>query len=190
MWTQNDRWPDSRPRRWALFGATAAALLATGAAWAAALHEPFLGEYVGDAISDNAEEISKRDISVTIEASEGGFSVRWTAVIRRASGRLKRSDLKINFQPTGRGNLYRSAMRTNMFGQAAPLDPMQGDPYVWARISGRTLSVYALIITDEGGYEMQGHERTLTDEGMLLEYERVRDGEILRNVTGKLRRTH
>jgi hypothetical protein len=79
-------------------------------------------------------------------------------------------------------------MRTDVFGNAVPLDPMSGDPYLWARIEGNTFWMYALLVTDEGGYEMQTYERTLTAGGMDLRYSRIRDGEVLRTITGKLKK--
>ena len=77
-------------------------------------------------------------------------------------------------------------MRTNVFGQAVPLDPLKGDPYVWARIEGDALRVHALIIRQDGGYELQIYNRVLTTTGLELSYSRIRDGEVLRTVDGTL----
>jgi hypothetical protein len=79
-------------------------------------------------------------------------------------------------------------MRTDVFGNAVPLDPLNGDPYIWARLDGAKFWMYALFVTDTGGYEMQTYERTLVPGGMDLRYSRVRDGEVLRTVTGKLKK--
>ena len=79
-------------------------------------------------------------------------------------------------------------MRTNVFGQVVPLDPLKGDPYVWARIEDGALRIHALIIREDGGYELQIHNRVLTASGLDLSYSRIRDGEVLRTVTGSLRR--
>jgi hypothetical protein len=48
--------------------------------------------------------------------------------------------------------------------------------------------MYALFVAETGGYEMQTYERTLVAAGMDLRYSRVRDGEVLRTVTGKLKK--
>jgi hypothetical protein len=80
-------------------------------------------------------------------------------------------------------------MRADAFGNATPLDPMRGDPYVWARVEGPMLMIYALIITEGGGYEMHAYERTLTPAGVMnLNYFRVFNGEVQRAVTGTLKR--
>ena len=94
----------------------------------------------------------------------------------------------VEFIATKRPNIYSSAMKTNVFGGRQALDPLKGDPYVWARIDGQTLTQYVMIITDEGGYEMQTYERTLIASGMSLRFSRVRVGKVLKEVNGTLER--
>ncbi|MGI9303440.1 MAG: hypothetical protein ACR2RB_12145 [Gammaproteobacteria bacterium] len=149
--------------------------------------EPFIGEYAGETIS-NDDELDKRDLGVTIERKDNGFTVRWTTITTKPDGRAKKKSYAIDFLPTPRGGIYSSAMKTNVFGGAEPLDPLKGDPYVWARVAGDTLSVFALIITDEGGYEMQVYDRTRTADGLQLEFSRIRDGETLKLIKGSLSR--
>ena len=79
-------------------------------------------------------------------------------------------------------------MRKNLFGQTVPLDPLKGDPYVWARIVGDELRVHALIIREDGGYKLLSYDRVLTEIGLDLYYSRIRVGELLRVVTGTLKR--
>jgi hypothetical protein len=57
-------------------------------------------------------------------------------------------------------------MRQNVFGQQIPLDPLNGDPYVWGRVDGDSLVVYGLIILDGRGYEVQQWVRTLIEAGV------------------------
>ena len=148
----------------------------------------FFGDFEGTAISDTRGEIGKRDISVSIGPYESGFYVQWVSTTYKASGRQKKKEYAISFEPSSRAGIYRSAMRKNMFGQIVPMDPMKGDPYVWATIEEDTLTVFALHITEDGGYEMQTYIRTLVEDGMSLEFSRIRNGEPLRTVTGKLER--
>ncbi|MBI3458387.1 MAG: hypothetical protein HY002_21660 [Candidatus Rokubacteria bacterium] len=177
-------------RRWAaLFPYLLTPLLGTPVAHAEApAFQKFFGEYVGEAISETGGELGKRDIQVKIAPRGNGFVVTWTTVIRKAGGEIRRGDTSVGFQPSDRPNIYRSAMGVDVFGNAVPLDPLRGDPYVWARIDAQTLTVYALLITDAGGYEIQVYERTLKPGGMDLRYSRVRDGRILRTVTGTLKK--
>ena len=151
--------------------------------------EKFYGEWVGTAVSDTTGEIAPRDIRAKIGANGGGFFINWVLVIHKAPGKDKRSEFSVSFQPTKRPNIFSSAMRVDMFGNASPLDPLRGDPYMWARIEGPILTIYALVITDAGGYEMHVYERTLTPAGVMkLNYLRVINGEVLRAVTGTLKR--
>lgn len=166
-----------------------AALLAPATDAAPAGLENFYGEWVGTAVSDTGGEIAPRDIRATIAPQRKGFSITWVLVVHKAAGKDKRSEVSVSFQPTKRPNIYSSAMRVDAFGNPVPLDPLRGDPYMWARIEGPMLTIYALIITDTGGYEMHAYERTLTPAGQMnLNYFRVVDGEVLRTVTGTLTR--
>jgi len=160
---------------------------ATGSATAD--YESFYGVYAGRGVANTAGELSDRDLSVEIgPAQEGdGFTVAWTtAATSPDDGAIQRKAYRVRFIPTQRKGVYSSAMRMNMFGRPVPLDPMNGDPYVWAVIEGDTLKVYALLITDGFGYEMQVYARTLIKDGLEVTFSRVRDGERLRDVHAKL----
>jgi hypothetical protein len=148
----------------------------------------FYGTYAGEAVSESGNELDKRDISVEITPQGKGFKVKWTAVIKRGGDQPRREERTITSLPAKRPDIFSSAMRTDQFGNAVPLDPLSGDPYIWARIDGDKLWMYALFVTETGGYEMQTYERTLVPGGMNLRYSRVRDGEVLRTVTGKLKK--
>lgn len=150
--------------------------------------QKFYGHYVGEAVSDAEGDIDTRDIRAEILARDKGFTVNWVMVIKKATGRAKRADSSIQFLPSPRAGIYTSAMRVDVFGNSVPLDPMKGDPYVWARVDGSTLTIHALIVTDSGGYEMQVYERTLAPGGMSLKFARVVDGQVLRTVTGALKK--
>ena len=149
----------------------------------------FCGDYEGQTISSTEDGLSKRDLSVSISDCDKGFTVNWTTVTHKSDGRLKRKSYTINFRPTDRETVFASAMRTNMFGGKVPLDPLKGDPYVWARVSGKTLTVFALIVTHAGGYEMQVYDRTIVGDGLDLKFSRFRDGVQLRQITAKLIKT-
>jgi hypothetical protein len=143
----------------------------------------FYGQYIGHAISDAAIE---RNLSVTIgPTAKQGFFVSWTTVSHKKKG-LKRKVYQVKFLPSERESIYSSAMRTNVFGGQVSLDPLNGDPFVWARIKGDTLTVHTLVIMEDGGYEMQIYNRTLNAQGLRLEYSRMRTGERMRQVSTQL----
>lgn len=166
-------------------------VLVVGTAAAAADHLPidrFFGVYEGQSISVTDYGLEKRDLGVTIRPEGRGFNLSWTTVIHTESDDHSRKAYSIDFVPTVKPHVFASAMRRNLFGHRVPLDPMQGDPFVWARITGKTLSVYALIITPDGGYDLQTYDRTLIDDGLRLEFYRIRDGKVGTLVTGFLKR--
>lgn len=153
--------------------------------------EDFYGDYEGQSISEEGEGLSQRDLAVSIKPDEdkkNGFIVDWTTVTQKSGGETSRKSYSIRFQPTKRPNIYGSAMRPNLFGKTVPLDPLQGQPYVWAKLEGHTLTVYAMLITDDGGYEMQVYHRTLSDDGMDLKFRRFREDGALKQIDGKLKK--
>jgi hypothetical protein len=167
-------------------------LLVTGlaqTAWATSDFKRFFGEYEGEATVEIDGEPVRRDLGVVIREIKGGFRVNWQTTTVRPDGRERTKSYTIDFSHTGRANVYSSAMKTNLFGGREPLDPMKGDPYVWAHINDDTLTVHALIINEEGGYEMQTYDRTLVDEGLALRFTLIRDGQPGREINTVLRRT-
>lgn len=151
--------------------------------------EAFYGKYIGHSEVEFGEGLSERDFNVEIEPRDGhGFIVTWVTFTHRADGTMKRKTYSIEFRPTQREGIYSSAEETDLFGARVPRDPMEGEPYTWATLRGKVLTVYALIITDDGGYELQQYDRALTDDGLLLDFTRIRNGEELRRITGTLMR--
>jgi hypothetical protein len=165
-----------------------ALLLAIPAGAAERSIEAFYGEFVGRAVSGEGAGVEERDINVTIKPDKRGFTVSWSTVSHRAGGESKRKSYTIEFRRSNRDGIFQSAMRKDVFGQESPNDPMKGDPYVWARIVGDTLSIYAMIVTDDGSYDMQAYHRTLTDDGMKLRFSRTVEGEPKKVITGDLKR--
>lgn len=139
----------------------------------------FVGAYSGSAQIEN----ESRDMSVAIAKAGKGFKVKWKSVTHKSDGRVKEKEYAINFLPTARAGIYSSAMGVDVFGNAVPLDPLKGDPYVWGRIRGDTLTVFSLLIDAGGGYEMQEYHRTLASGGLDLEYKRIRNGRNLKKIT-------
>jgi hypothetical protein len=49
------------------------------------------------------------------------------------------------------------------------------------------MTVYVVLITDDGRHEVQTYVRTLVPGGMELTFNRVRDGNPLKTISAKLR---
>lgn len=175
--------PRATPRFFlsALFALSCAVLLFAGQARADIA--PFIGSYVGNAQVTQADGTRiPRDMSVVISETKQGFTVKWTSITYRASGKISEKSYSIDFVPSGRGNVYAAAQKKNVFGHEVQLDPMKGEPYVWSRIDGETLTVYSLFVDTDGGYSLQQYDRTLSEGGLDLRFQNIRDGEILRAV--------
>lgn len=144
----------------------------------------FVGKYTGSAeIIGNEGTPVMRDMSVQITEGKKGFTVAWTTATRRADGSSNVKSYSIDFAPSERDQVFSAEMQRNVFGKEVPLDPMKGEPYVWARILGDTMTVYSLFVTAEGGYEIQQFDRTLSEGGLKLDYQSVGNGEIGRQVS-------
>ena len=150
------------------------------------LIKPFLGHYTGSTVVEESGVELNRDLDVTISETDEGFNVFWKSTTVKADGRIKTKDFDISFTPTDREHVFQAAQRPSLFGGTKPLDPMKGEPYVWARIVGDTLTIFAMLILDDGGYELQIYNRSLSDSGLNLEYSRIRDGEQLRTIKSTL----
>lgn len=176
--------------RTALLTATfiCAAILHGGPAQAADPIDPFVGKYVGKATSKLDPKLSNRDLNFEIRKLDNGFAVKWTTIIPRPDGKSKRTSYRIRFDRTRKAKLFAAAMRRNVFGAPMPLDPIKGDPYMWASIRGKTLGIYGVHVTEDGGYELQIYERTLTPGGMKLSFRRIRNGKSLKEISGFAKR--
>ena len=159
-----------------------AVLLLFGGAVHAASIDPFLGSFEGNVEFDNDGTVERRDMSVEIAEAETGFSVSWTSVRYLPDGRTKENSYTIAFRPSERENIFASAMKPNIFGKLVPLDPLKGEPFVWSRIEGQTLTLFSLFIDENGDYEMQEYHRTLADGGLQLEFRRLENGAEVRTI--------
>jgi hypothetical protein len=157
-------------------------MLTASSVLASSLIDPYLGEYKGHVEYEEDGEQKKRDLGVTISVTEEGFNVTWEVTTIRASGKTKTKEYSIDFEPTKREHVFQAAQKTNVFGGKEPLDPMKGEPYVWARISEGTLSLFALLINDDGGYELLIYDRSLADNGLDLHFLRIKDGSEMKTI--------
>lgn len=145
----------------------------------------FFGEFRGIGVSKNRDSIyfgsTVRDFGVLIRPSGAGFSIEWTTVIRRGGNpnrpKTKQKRQKFIFQPTNQPGVFRLPNSP---------DYMSSQPLAWARVNRNTLNVYLLSISSEGIYSMQKYARTLTPMGMDFIFTRLRDGEPIRSIKGKL----
>lgn len=151
--------------------------------------EAFFGSYEGTALFES-DESKNRQLTVIIRSfDEGGFSLRWRTMIFKSGKQT----------PTGRTQViyFKPSKRTSgIFAATPPEDaaglasdaPLQGRPFAWARILGKTLTVNMLTISKDGDYTVQTYDRTLIEDGLALRFVRLRNGEVEQRVLGELER--
>jgi len=148
----------------------------------------FFGTFSGGGVAKNEDSIyfavTARDFDVVIRPDGKGFAVTWTSVIRRGGDpnrpKVRRNSTTRRFVPSGRPGLFRAVVSG---------DPIAGKELAWARIKGHALIVYQMVIGKDGAYQLQRYERKLSGLGMQLTFTRLKDGERVRTVTGKLVKT-
>jgi len=154
----------------------------------AATIDQFEGSYEGSAEFEYEGEVQRRDMSTEIAITKDGFTVSWTSVSYKTDGRTKAKTYTIEFVPSGRDDIYKSAMTKNLFGKDTPLNPLAGEPFVWARLEDETLTVFSLYIDEFGEYEVQEFHRTLIEGGLDLLFRRVDSMAIVKEIQTVLRR--
>ena len=150
--------------------------------------DAFVGSYAGSATLEEDGKQERRDMMTTIATTKNAFVVTWTSVIFKDDGQRSEKTYTIEFVPSPRANIYGSAMKTNVFGKPEPLDPLAGEPFVWARLEGETFSVFSLAINASGEYELQEYHRTLAEGGLDLLFKRINNGAPQREIRAFLAR--
>jgi hypothetical protein len=168
------------------------ALLASGLAPARAETpsiQPFVGSFEGTTLFNQGEQ-QDRDLRVIIRPfGEAGFSVRWRTIIHKTDEHKERGRTQvIYFKPSEVNPRIFAATQPEEAAGLADDDPLDGNPFAWARIVGKTLTVNVLTISPAGDYVMQSYDRTLTERGLALEFARVRNGDVEKRILGTLER--
>jgi len=145
----------------------------------------FYGQFQGGGVAENDDSlyfgVTARDFDVNIQPAESGFSVTWTSVIRGGGSPGKPDTRRKTSMRT-----FKSTARAGVWQAVESKDPVTGGELCWARIRDNTLSVFLMVVRDNGAYELQQYDRTLLATGMEMTFTRLRDGEKVRRVKGRL----
>ena len=171
-----------------LFNIIVLGLLTSSAGATTPRLDGFYGQFAGKTAEGDLPGGEIRILSVTIAPLRSGFSIDWRSTSRWPDGRTRQREFKVEFSPASRAGLFESKMKSDMFGNRRPLDPLEGSPYVWAKLEGEALYVYSFRILENGGYEVEVHKRRLIADGLELEYRRVRDEQITKTLRATLAR--
>jgi hypothetical protein len=145
--------------------------------------DAFYGRYQGSGFTHDPNAalfgLGARDLDVEIGPAEGGgFFVSWTTVMQSPGDKgSKTKSSKVVFVPSGRPGIYTGRPE----GTTAATDGMS-----WASIGDRAMTVRLLHILDDGTYEVQTYQRSLTDDGMFVFFRSDLDGAVMKVVTAQL----
>lgn len=147
--------------------------------------EHFAGRFTGEGriqSGDGAETpIAGRQSEVEIAITDNGFSLYWnTLMVDEANpAEVKVKANLLEFARTDTPGVFRSTEQNDVWS---------GKPVTWAYIDNSTLFVSSVIIKEDGSYDVTTYARTVTNNDLDLVFTRVRDGEQVRRVTGRLSR--
>jgi hypothetical protein len=65
---------------------------------------------------------------------------------------------------------------------------LEGETLLWARLEETALVVYSLSIDPDGGFDLNRYARTLSDGGMVVNYQRRIEGREPVSIEGRLER--
>lgn len=145
--------------------------------------EAFYGRYQGSGVTQSPNlaflGLDTRDLDVQIGPDGNGFFVEWTTVIRDVADReTRRNAARISFEPSGRPGIYLERAAASRVA----------DGLSWATVQDGSLIIRVLAILDNGAYDIQTYERSLTEKGMFLYFRSDRDGQTVRFVTASLKK--
>jgi len=161
-------------------------IAATGNVQAADLSfKAFFGKFQGGGVAENDDSlyfgVTARDFDVDIQPASSGFSIAWTSVIRSGGTPEKPASRRKTSMRT-----FKATARTGIWQAVESKDPVEGGELCWARIKDDTLTVYLMVVRDDGVYELQQYDRKLLATGMEMSFTRLRDGDKVRRVKGRL----
>ena len=156
---------------------------------------PFVGTYVGQATVEDliTGERQQRDLDITVVPHRGdGLRIDWITVGlvdgRRDVPGVKRWSQTALFEPKDGSGFMVEVGRSDLFRERQATVPIKGDPVRWTRVDGDVLHTCSFMVLEDGRYEMQIYQRILTDIGMDIRFERIVDGDVVRQVTGRTAR--
>lgn len=145
----------------------------------------FVGRFTGEGriqSGDGAETpIAGRQSEIDISLTENGFMVYWnTMMVDEANPSvIKVKANELTFVKTDTPGFFRLTDENAMWS---------GKPVTWAYIKDSTLYVSSVIVKPSGSYDVTTYARTVTGGDLDLIFTRIRDGELVRRVTGRLTR--
>jgi hypothetical protein len=148
----------------------------------------FVGRWVGTGVTENKgstseTETADRHIQFQLRKTTRGFTIIWSTIkrsVKKKARKKKQSTTSENFSRTTLPGLFKLVSRAN---------PMCGGRFRWASINGKTLVVHSIAVSSDGVLEHLIYARTLVSRDEIsLKFSRALDDQVVRRVTGTIRR--
>ncbi len=136
--------------------------------------------------------LTPQDLDIRIRPDNDGFRIDWTGFARRDDGQLTREKVEASFSPTDRPGVFAfspggKSLLGRLFADPATGNPLKGETLLWARLEGKTLTIYSLAVNSRGGFDLDRYARTLTEDGMTVRYTRRIENEHVLTIEGRLK---
>ena len=170
-----------------MFALAVSGVVGGGTAWAESSPlKPFFGTYAGASLMPSVEMLP-RDLRVSIKpAKADGFVIEWQTTLFKFGESQRRKSQRLEFRPTKDNPFMYQAAPPDGTAGMAPSE--NGEPFAWAYVQGKVMTIHTLTIIEKGGYVLQSYDRTLTRGGMALSFVRVRNGTVEQRLKGELER--
>ena len=150
----------------------------------------FYGSFEGAAIWGSG--IMPREMSVVISPIEGGINIFWDTTSLKDLNSIKSKSHSIDLLKISNSNLFLEKSQKNRTDIPTVRDPkgslLPRTSLIWARVDENTLSLYIYVRKKTNLDDLQVYRRTVDGENMRLHFIRYRDGRIVKQTKGKLRR--
>lgn len=152
--------------------------------------EKFYGAFEGAAIWGSG--IMPREMSVVISPIEGGINIFWDTTSLKDLHSKKSKSHSIDLLKIPNRNLFLEKNQKNRTDIPTVRDPegssLPRTSLNWARVDENTLSLYIYVRKKTNSDDLQVYRRTVDGDNMRLHFIRYRDGKIVKQTKGKLRR--
>ena len=147
--------------------------------------DEFFGRWLGTGEATQGAATAKtqsRDAEVIIERAADGFKISWTTMSSDVTSptKSKVKTAELTFKPGGKPGYFVEMKSGNA---------LDGKKTTWARLSGDTLTINQLVVSDDGQWDVSVYDRTLKDKDtMELVFTRITNGKTTRQASLKMNR--
>lgn len=146
--------------------------------------DPFAGQWRGVVVEHkDGFELAADSMVLQLKQDAKGFDLKWGTPDGGDQARFIETD-----QP---GVFSTSASKRGfmgLFSSSEEINPLAGDPLIWARFEADSLTVYKLAIDDLGAFSLDRFHMVPAENSLQLRFTRRAHGEAERSFVARLER--